>query len=327
MASATIAPAAAAAPTGSIDAPAATPTASRPVTRNDLLVAAGLALACVLIMLDAWKEILRIGLSNEEVGYVLVAPVMILWIAVKRRGAWRHCRIGGAWLGLVGLLAGWATYWYGYFADPVLWRAGAVVALGGAVVAGLGRDVLRRFLPCFVAAVFLIPVSPNGRYRLAVPLQQATAHATQTVCDVVGIEVDRSGSKLTVNGKDVAVAEACNGMRMILTLFMICYVVAFSLRLPMYFRIFILVASPVVAIIANVLRLVPTVWLFGHASPATATGFHDVSGWVMTVLAFLVLMGVFRVFEEATDEAAAAGDNKIIVRTTAAATPAGGNRR
>src|SRR5687767_6453049 len=201
MASPTISPAAPPAdprPSPDASATAQVTPAARPVTRNDLLVAAGLAVACVLVMFDAWKEILRIGLSNEEVGYVLVAPLMILWIAVKRRAAWRTCRLGGAWLGLAGLLAGWATYWYGYFADPVLWRAGAVVALCGAAVAGLGRDVLRRFLPCFVAAVFLIPVSPNGRYRLAVPLQQATAHATQTVCDVVGIDVERSGSKLTV---------------------------------------------------------------------------------------------------------------------------------
>ena len=36
---------------------------------------------------------------------------------------------------------------------------------------------------------------------------------------------------------------------------MICYVVAFSLRLPMYFRIFILLASPVVATLPGYLFL------------------------------------------------------------------------
>ena len=44
------------------------------------------------------------------------------------------------------------------------------------------------------------------------------------------------------------------------------------------------------AILANVLRLVPTVWMFGHKSIDAAEKFHTMSGWAMTILAFLLLM-------------------------------------
>src|SRR5207237_7508833 len=40
-------------------------------------------------------------------------------------------------------------------------------------------DVLVRFAPLFGSCIFLIPVFPNGRLRLAVPLERATAQATQ----------------------------------------------------------------------------------------------------------------------------------------------------
>lgn len=280
-------------PTGE---PASRPSAAH-IGRTDLCFAAAFALAAALVMFDAWAEIARIGYANEELGYVLIAPIIIAWIAWSRRHRLKDCSWRGGWLGVVMLLAGWFTYWYGYFHDPVIWRGGAVLALVGAALSALGTHVLRKFLPAFLACVFLIPISPNGRYRLAVPMQQATAQATQTACDILGIDVDRSGSQLTINGVDVAVAEACNGMRMILTLFMVCYVVAFTVRVPLAARLLLLLASPLVAVTANVLRLVPTVWLFGHASAPAARTFHDISGWVMIILSFLLLMGFFRLLQ------------------------------
>jgi exosortase len=281
------------------------------VSGRDLMLAAALALLSAVILLDSWRDILRLGLANEELSYVLLAPVMIVWIAWNRRGALERCRIRGGWAGLAILLFGWLTYWYGFHTDPVLWRAGAVVVAVGALVAVLGRDVLWRFGPAFAAAVFLIPISPNGRYRLAIPLQNATAKVTQNVCDVLGIYVDRSGNLLTINGVDVTVAEACNGMRMILTLFLVCYVVAFTAPLKTWQRVLFLAATPVFAIVANVIRLVPTVWLFGHASPQTAQKFHDISGWVMTVVAFLALMGIGKLFQRITENDFPAGAKAV----------------
>ena len=115
------------------------------------------------------------------------------------------------------------------------------------------------------------------------------------------MNVDRSGNLLSINGVEVTIAEACNGIRMVLTLFMVCYVVAFTLRLRPYVRIFLLVASPIVAIVSNVARLVPTVWMFGHKPQETAERFHDISGWVMTFISFLLLMGFFRLLETEKD--------------------------
>ena len=290
------------APSAAAEPPAST--AGPFVGRRDLLWAAALLAAAVVIMWDAWAEIVRLGFVNEELSYVLLAPVMIGWIAWVRRGQLATCRVRGGWVGLPVLAAGWLVYSYGFLADPVLWRAGAVLAAVGAVITALGTDVLLRFAPAFAATVFLIPISPNGRYRLAVPLQNATAKVTQTVCDLLGIYVDRSGNLLSINGVDVTVAEACNGMRMVLTLFLVCYVVAFTLPLRAWLRVLLLVAAPAVAIVANVIRLVPTVWLFGHASANAAERFHDVSGWVMTVAAFLVLMACSRFLQRLTDSAA-----------------------
>ena len=223
---------------------------------------------------------------------MFLAPVVIAWLVWSRLPALRQCRVRHAWVGILILLGGWLSYWYGFNSDPVLWRAGAVVLAVGAVVTVVGGEVFLKLAPAFFACIFLIPILPNGRYRLAIPLQTATAHVTEVICDVFGMNVDRSGNLLSINGVEVTVAEACNGMRMVLSLFMVCYVVAFTMPLRFYVRAIFLVASPLVAILSNVARLVPTVWMFGHRSTAAAEAFHSASGWVMTAIAFNVLMGL-----------------------------------
>jgi exosortase len=273
------------------------PDEGRLIGRADLVIAAGLVIAAFASMFDAWADIYRLGSTHEELSYVLAAPAVIAWLAFGRRENLSECRLRGGWLGLLIMAAAWAIHWYGYLTDPVLWRGSAVMLAVGAVVAALGIDVLWRFLPAFAMTIFLIPISPNGRYFLAAPLQAATAQATQWVCDILGIYVDRFGNELNINGIDVTVAEACSGMRMILTMFLVCFAVAFVLPLRGWVRAVSLAACPLVAIAANVVRLVPTVWVFGHASRKTAEAFHSISGWVMLVVAFIFLLSVFKVLE------------------------------
>lgn len=271
---------------------ARTPPRPRTLRAADLAIAAALTAMAVAVLFDAWKDIFRIGWSDEECSYVLLAPVVIGWLAWVRRHALANASVGGCWAGAAIIAAGWLVHWYGYVHDPVIWRAGAVFIAVGALVAGLGARISWTLAPALAACAFLIPVDPTGRINLAVPLQSAAASITQKICELFAMNVDRSGNLLSINGVDVTIAEACNGIRMVLTLFMVCYVVAFTVRLSPVARALVLLASPLVAIAANVARLVPTIWMFGHRSKEAAEAFHDIAGWVMTVLAFLVLMGL-----------------------------------
>jgi exosortase/archaeosortase family protein len=53
--------------------------------------------------------------------------------------------------------------------------------------------------------------------------------------------------------------------------------------------VLILVVSPLVAIIVNVVRLIPTTLLYGYSDQTTAEVFHDWSGWGVLVLAIGLL--------------------------------------
>ena len=46
--------------------------------------------------------------------------------------------------------------------------------------------------------------------------------------------------------------------------------------------------------VRNVIRLVPTVWVYGEYEEKVADTIHDVTGWVMLPIAFLILLGIVK---------------------------------
>ena len=84
-----------------------------------------------------------------------------------------------------------------------------------------------KFWPAFLVLVFLVPVPGFLRQELALPMQTITAQATQSVAELFGMNVERWGNTLAVNGTQIAVAEACNGMRMVFTLILVSFTFAF----------------------------------------------------------------------------------------------------
>lgn len=261
----------------------------------DLVAALALTALGILVTLPAWADMHAIASGDEESSHIFLVPIVAAWLVWVRRGRLRYCQPKGMLLGPVMVALGWVLSTFGYHnAIQSLWHGGAVLVAIGCIVSIIGRQVFFRFLPAFAVLVFLVPVPGSLRQQVAIPLQLATAHATQTLFELLGFAVERFGSQLTINGNAVAIAEPCNGLRMVFALVLVCYAFAFGEPLRNYVRVIILVASPLSAIACNVIRLLPTVWFYGYASPATADRFHDLSGWVMLGVAFLLLMGIIK---------------------------------
>lgn len=261
------------------------------------LLGAGLLMALsVYVSWAAWADMYQIAMKDEEASHILLVPIAVVWLIWVRRARLRQCRAEPSLLGAVIIAVGWLSWSIGFW-DNVqsMWHGGAVLMLIGAAITVLGKDVFFRFLPAVVVMAFLVPVPGRIRQEIALPLQSWTAQVTQGILSLFGVPVDVQGISLVLNGQQVNIAEACNGMRMVFTLVLVSYIFAFITPLRGYVRAIILIASPLTAIVCNVIRLIPTVWVFGHYPPAVAERFHDISGWVMLVVAFLLLMSIVRV--------------------------------
>ncbi len=258
-----------------------------------------LTVGAVLGAWPAWSDMFRIGFKDEEASQVLLAPVVFGWLLALRRHHLQQAKLTGNWIGPVMVLLGWGVSYYGFYhAMQALWHGGAVLAATGAAVTLLEFAVLKRLWPALLVLLFLVPVPGQIRQQIAIPMMTYTAGATHFVFELLGLGVERNGNLLSYNGNDVTVAEACNGMRMIFVLVLVSYAAAFSMPMRAYVRVLILLLSPATAIICNVIRLVPTVLFFGMAPDAEWPHlFHDLSGWVMIGVAYVLVMAVVQLLK------------------------------
>lgn len=262
----------------------------KPVDVACLLALPALAVAATW---RVWVEIFSVAAHSAEDSQIFLAIPVSVWLVWLRRERLRAC--GPTWtfagpglilLGAVLERVGAAT------ATDIAEHFGVILVVLGAALTVVGVRTMTAFLPAVLALGFLMPVPGRVRMLIAIPLQEVSAHISQAALDLVGVAIERSGNVLSVNGVEVAVAEACNGMRMVSALALISFAFVFSVPMRHPIRLLLLLLSPAVALLVNILRLIPTVLLYGYADVGTADLFHDLSGWAVLGLAVAILWGM-----------------------------------
>jgi exosortase/archaeosortase family protein len=282
-------------------------------TGRHLAAAVFMAALGVLATRGAWADILRHALKDQEYSHIWLVPIVAFFMVYVRRLRLRHCKPVGTSIGVFVAVFGWAvSLWGFYHGNQSFWHGGSVLVVLGCVLSVLGKHALFRFFPAIVVLVFLVPVPGRIRQQVAIPLQNWTAQISEVVLETFGVPMQRSGNLLSVRRfdaktaatvtsdepqrdfVDINIVEACNGLRMVWPLILMSYAFSFGLPLRNWVRLTILLASPLAAIGCNVVRILPTIWLYGSASERVANAFHDYSGWPMLPISFLLLMGIIK---------------------------------
>jgi exosortase len=254
------------------------------------LAAGALALLAIASTWAIWAEIASRAWSNPEDSHILLALPVAIWLAALRRGRLRRWRPAPSFAGPVLVVLGWVLIEAGFQrAMDIFQHLGALIVVLGAAISVLGHRLPLLLKPSMIALLFLFPVPGRFRQEIAIPLQHASAFVTEHAFQLAGTEIIRNGILLELNGRQVAVAEACNGMRMVSALALITFAFVFSVPMRPSVRVLLLVLSPVIALIVNIIRLIPTTLAYGYAGPETADLVHDVGGWAVLGLALGLL--------------------------------------
>jgi exosortase len=240
-------------------------------------------------------DMAALGWKHEEQSHIFLAPLIALWLLWLRRSRLRYVSLSPSLLGPAVVLAGWLVSWWGFDQGvQIAWHAGALATFLGVLLSFTGVLPLRLFASVFVVLIFMLPIPGRVRHDLSLPMQELATSVTHAMLELIGVAAFKSGNVLIINGERVAVGEACNGMRMVFALALVVYAFAFGTPLKLPTRLVLLALSPVVAMVCNVIRLVPTSLIFGYGRMETAQVFHDWAGWVMLPLALIVLVGVLK---------------------------------
>jgi exosortase len=111
-----------------------------------------------------------------------------------------------------------------------------------------------------------------------------------------GVPVLREGNVIQLPAMSLEVAEACSGIRSLMSLLTLSIFYGYFLERPMWRRVALALASVPIAIAANAVRLLGTGLCVQYWDPDKAEGFfHEFQGWVMFLVSLTCLVALDRI--------------------------------
>ena len=180
-------------------------------------------------------------------------------------------------------------------AELFLTRISLIGVLAGTVLYVWGRHHLRILAFPLAFLLLMIPLPAIIFNQIAFPLQLLASRAGELVIGLAGIPVVREGNVLQLPSRTLEVAEACSGIRSLVSLIMLAIVLGHFTERRISRRLLLALAAVPIAIIANAARVAGTGLMSELVSPAASEGFlHTFSGWLLFVVAFIGLLAVQR---------------------------------
>jgi exosortase len=160
----------------------------------------------------------------------------------------------------------------------------AVAALSLAL---LGWRIAWRILPAVVFLWLMLPLPPAVNTLLAEPLQTLATIGSTALLQVMGLPVVSEGHVILIGAERLEVAQACNGLSMLLSFVTLISATALLARSrPLRERIVLLVSTIPIALISNILRIAATAWAYHLLGAKTGEKIaHNTAGWLMMPIA------------------------------------------
>lgn len=156
----------------------------------------------------------------------------------------------------------------------------------------LGSRYLRKLVPALLFLCLMLPWPNRVQSALALPLQRWSTTSAVFCLELAGYEVVRDGNIISIGDTSVAVAEACNGLRMITAFVVISGLVVLLARRTWWEKLLVLLSSLPIALICNTLRLTVTAVAFTVLKgEGVEKAFHDFGGYAMMPLALAMVVG------------------------------------
>jgi exosortase len=142
----------------------------------------------------------------------------------------------------------------------------------------------------------MIPIPALLLQQVTFPLQLLAAKVATALLELVGVPVLREGNVIGLAAMLLEVAEACSGIRSLLTLVTLSVIYGYLLETRIWVRVALVVSAVPIAVAANSFRIFGTGLLVQYWDPEMAEGFyHALGGWVIFVVALTMLFAVHRI--------------------------------
>lgn len=240
--------------------------------------------------------------SDANWSHAFIVPLISLYFIYQHKDqlAAAPRRIG--WPGLALLLVGIAGYFLGIYPirNDMAKGYSMILALAGLVWFLNGWAVAKLVWFPIAYLVFAVKVSDRLWEVIAFKLQTIAAQASGVALNIFGLAIDleaevvgnhihvwHEGVKI---GTGMNIAEACSGLRMLMTFIALGVAVAYLADRPWWVRLIMVLLTVPIAILVNVGRVTTLGMIYPFDQEASQGDFHVLIGMMMLIPAGLLFL-------------------------------------
>jgi exosortase len=263
--------------------------------KNILTIIAGVLVLSAFLwsywpgIVDLWE----IWQRNDEYSSGLLVPFLTIYILWSRRQDIARCPIRPCVWGVPAFIGAQAVRLFGlFFMYGSAERLSIALSIAALVLLLFGPRLFRKVATVILFLCLMLPWPNQVQAAVALPLQRWATSSAVFCLETMGYEVMKEGNIIHIGQSSVAVAEACNGLRMVTAFFVISGLVVLLVKRPLWEKLVILASSLPIALLCNTIRLTITALAFTVISGEQWEKiFHDFGGYAMMPLALAAIVG------------------------------------
>jgi exosortase len=262
-----------------------------------VLIAGSLVLAGLAVLYrDVVPELVNAWGTDDNYSHGYLIPPIAAYLAWERRHKFLAAPQGNSLFGLVVVLGSVLVLALGVLGiELFLTRVSLIGALAGAMLFLFGWARLRVMLFPLAFLVLMVPLPAIIFNQIAFPLQLIASQFGEAAVRAADIPVLREGNVLILANITLEVAEACSGIRSLISLLTLGIVFGYIGDSRNWARVFIALSAVPVAVITNGARVAGTGIAAHYYGSAAAEGFfHEFSGWLVFIAAFALMLLLHR---------------------------------
>lgn len=257
----------------------------------------GLATVVVLIafLWSYWPgiaELWNMWQRSDEYSSGLLVPFLAIYVLWSRRTDLAKTQIRPCLWGICAFVATEVIRLFGLaFVFSSAENLSVALSIAAIVLLLFGWRLFRKVSTVLLFLCLMLPWPTRVQAAVSLPLQRWATSSAIFCLETIGYEVRQAGNLIHVGDASVAVAEACNGLRMVTAFFVISGLVVLLVKRPLWQKLIILASSLPTALLCNTTRLTITAIAFTLVSGEYwEKVFHDFGGYAMMPLALAIVV-------------------------------------
>lgn len=245
----------------------------------------------IMAFYPVYLDLIHTWIKDSNNSHGILVPLISLYLIWQKREQLSLSKITNSKVGGLILIMSMGLYLLAYAGGVgVISRSMIISSLVGLILFSLGKKIFMLLAFPLFFLIFMIPVPDSILDIVAFPLKLFATKISSFVIQAVGIPVFRDGNVLYFAQTELEVAEACSGIRSIMSLSMLSVLFIYFSDWGWCRKAIVLTSVIPIAVVANIIRVSGIgIIAYFYGDEFARNFIHQFSGFVVFVLGLILL--------------------------------------